>query len=40
MINLYRLTSIAAFEHLSNLHYLDICNNAIGNFEGKFIIYI
>ncbi|KAG2218762.1 hypothetical protein INT45_012982 [Circinella minor] len=34
-----RLTSITPFEHLCNLHYLDICNNAIGNFEGITSLY-
>ncbi|KAI8148537.1 hypothetical protein BJV82DRAFT_592452 [Fennellomyces sp. T-0311] len=34
-----RLTSTAPFQHLQNLHYLDICNNAINSFEGIAPLY-
>ncbi|KAI9247474.1 hypothetical protein BDA99DRAFT_255506 [Phascolomyces articulosus] len=34
-----RITNITAFEHLHNLHYLDICNNAISSFEGITSLY-
>ncbi|KAI8372835.1 uncharacterized protein BYT42DRAFT_578193 [Radiomyces spectabilis] len=38
--NSNKLTDITSFQHLYNLHHLDVCNNAIESFEGASFYHL